>query len=272
MSSRDHHFTDEELMQAVDDELSTRRVTRLLAHVSMCADCRARMEKIRAAVDNFGQAYRTELDASLPQEELARHHLEARISQAIHDQETRPTSGRQWSATRVWSIAALLLVCAVTATEVRNFESHRNFVESTEPFRNPALPNRNLTPGSYHTVRLADICSAKQYEQSQVTSEDLKRKVLREYGMTDRAASDHEIDYLVIPELGGTDDVRNLWPEPYDTTEWNAHVKDELEEYLHQLVCEQKLDIAVAQHDIATDWISAYKKYFRTDRPLRSDS
>jgi hypothetical protein len=33
-------------------------------------------------------------------------------------------------------------------------------------------------------------------------------------------------------------------------------------------VCHGNLDLATAQHDIATDWISAYKKYFDTDRPL----
>jgi hypothetical protein len=49
---------------------------------------------------------------------------------------------------------------------------------------------------------------------------------------------------------------------------WNAHVKDELEERLRNLVCEQKLDLTTAQRDIATDWISAYKKYFHIDMPV----
>lgn len=29
-----------------------------------------------------------------------------------------------------------------------------------------------------------------------------------------------------------------------------------------------KLDLPTAQHEIATDWISAYKEYFHTDAPL----
>jgi hypothetical protein len=33
-------------------------------------------------------------------------------------------------------------------------------------------------------------------------------------------------------------------------------------------VCEGKLDLGTAQHDIARDWVSAYKKYFHTDTPL----
>jgi hypothetical protein len=87
-----------------------------------------------------------------------------------------------------------------------------------------------------------------------------------------RRAKDYELDHLITPALGGTDDIHNLWPEPYAATEWNAHVKDQLEDLLHQRVCSGQLDLATAQHDIATDWIAAYKKYFRTDKPLANYS
>ena len=73
--------------------------------------------------------------------------------------------------------------------------------------------------------------------------------------------------YLIDPDLGGSDDVRNLWPEPYSST-WNAHVKDALEDHLRELVCAEKISLAQAQHDISVDWISAYKKYFHTGTPL----
>ena len=44
--------------------------------------------------------------------------------------------------------------------------------------------------------------------------------------------------------------------------------KDALENRLHQLVCQNKIDLATAQRDLATDWISAYKKYFHTYWPI----
>jgi hypothetical protein len=47
---------------------------------------------------------------------------------------------------------------------------------------------------------------------------------------------------------------------------WNAHVKDALEERLHQLVCAGSIDLPTAQQAIATDWISAYKKYLGDDQ------
>jgi hypothetical protein len=41
---------------------------------------------------------------------------------------------------------------------------------------------------------------------------------------------------------------------------------------LPQLVCDGQLDLATAQADIAADWIAAYKKYFKTDIPLATQS
>jgi hypothetical protein len=99
-------------------------------------------------------------------------------------------------------------------------------------------------------------------------STSLRQQVFQQYGIVNSKAGDYEIDYLIAPGLGGVEEIHNLWPEPYKSGMWNAHVKDALEERLHQLVCARQLDLTTAQTDIATDWISAYKKYFRTDRPL----
>ena len=52
-------------------------------------------------------------------------------------------------------------------------------------------------------------------------------------------------------------------------TPWNAYVKDELELHLHRLVCDGAIDLATAQREIVTDWITAHKRYLRTDKPLR---
>jgi len=32
--------------------------------------------------------------------------------------------------------------------------------------------------------------------------------------------------------------------------------------------CAGELDLSTAEREIATDWFAAYKKYFRTDRPI----
>jgi len=96
------------------------------------------------------------------------------------------------------------------------------------------------------------------------------RQVFDHYGIDRPRPRDYELDYLIAPELGGADDPRNYWPQPYGVSEWNAHVKDALEDRLHELVCENKLSLATAQHDISSNWIAAYKKYFQTQEPMAS--
>jgi hypothetical protein len=68
------------------------------------------------------------------------------------------------------------------------------------------------------------------------------------------------VDYLITRDLGGAPSVRNLWPQP-NGARWNAGAKDQLEQRLHDLVCTGRLNLATAQHDIAADWIGAYRKY-----------
>lgn len=65
-----------------------------------------------------------------------------------------------------------------------------------------------------------------------------------------------EFDHLIPRELGGADDVKNLWPQPWA----DAQKKDKLENYLHRQVCAGKMDLADAQAAIAKDWIAAYGK------------
>jgi hypothetical protein len=130
------------------------------------------------------------------------------------------------------------------------------------------VPSRKLTPGAVRKVAKDEVCSANV--QASMVPVALQRRVFEEYGIPNAPANAYEVDYLITPELGGAADIRNLWPEPYSATIWNARVKDQLEDRLHQLVCDGQLDLATAQHDIATDWIAAYKKYFNSSRPRQN--
>jgi hypothetical protein len=71
----------------------------------------------------------------------------------------------------------------------------------------------------------------------------------------------YEEDHLISLELGGHPrSPDNLWPEPW-FGDWNAGVKDKLENRLHALVCSGEISLREAQKAIASDWIAAYKKY-----------
>lgn len=128
----------------------------------------------------------------------------------------------------------------------------------------PLSPDPSLTPGVVDPAATLKVICVRGYTSRagvRHVTEATKRKVYAEYGYDPRRFGKAEVDHLISLELGGSNDVRNLWPQSFVTTPWNAHVKDKLENRLHALVCAGKLPLAQAQHAIATDWISAFKTY-----------
>ena len=133
-----------------------------------------------------------------------------------------------------------------------------------------SLPNAKLTPGATLDVTKDDICTPGYSKKVRDVPTAVKRQVYAEYNIQ-YVPRMYEVDHLISLELGGSNSVRNLWPEPYDIA-WNAHVKDALENRLHSLVCDGTVSMETAQKAISTDWISAYKTYFHTDQPLMEQS
>ncbi len=71
--------------------------------------------------------------------------------------------------------------------------------------------------------------------------------------------SAYELDHLVPLELGGAPaDAKNLWPEAHAPTP-GSFEKDRLENYLKGEVCAGRLALAVAQQEIAADWVMAWQ-------------
>jgi hypothetical protein len=237
--------------------------------------CRARLGKIEAAIADFAHVHRTTLDPQLPPDAGPRSLLKARLAEAAEKSgATRWPRSPQFFFSRgalACAAVALLLVAVGSAFLIQHFVPPRS--SSPEiPLESAAVPNPSLTPGATRPVSINDVCSLPNEEVVRAVSASLRQQVFHEYGIANARAEDYEIDFLIAPRLGGTEDIHNLWPEPYALPTWNARVKDALEEHLHQMVCQGSLDLRTAQHDISTDWIAAYKKYFHTERPLATSA
>jgi hypothetical protein len=131
-----------------------------------------------------------------------------------------------------------------------------------------SLPESGRTPGATMEVSRDDVCTPGYTKKVRDVPASIKRRVFAEYGIVHPPPRAYEVDHLISLELGGSNSVRNLWPEPYSGIEWNAHVKDALEDRLHSMVCKGEIEMSAAQDAIATDWIAAYKRYFHTNEPL----
>lgn len=85
-----------------------------------------------------------------------------------------------------------------------------------------------------------------------------KAESLREYGQT--AMKTTEYDHLISLELGGTNSVSNLWPEPNKASATGTtNPKDAIENTLHKAVCTHKVTLSAAQKAIAHNWVTAVK-------------
>ena len=145
------------------------------------------------------------------------------------------------------------------------------FIVSSTAFAqqsSPILPNAALTPGATLPVTVNDLRVPGYTKKVRNVPQAVKEKVYAEYGIASRAPHEYEVDHLISLELGGSNSIRNLWPQSYLTEPWNARVKDRLENKLHTMVVSGQLDLPTAQRMIATNWITAYKKVFGTDQPL----
>jgi hypothetical protein len=127
----------------------------------------------------------------------------------------------------------------------------------------PILPDPKMTPGAALPVTAKDICVPGYAGRTRNVPQHVKDKAYELYGIETHKAGDYEVDHLISLELGGSNDISNLWPESFHGT-WNAHDKDRLENRLHELVCDDKMELSEAQTLISTNWIKAYCKVMNT--------
>lgn len=123
-----------------------------------------------------------------------------------------------------------------------------------------ALPDPVMTPGDVFPVGPAAICVTGYSSKTRDVSTKTKDAVYASYGISSHASGAYEVDHLIPLELGGSNDVKNLWPEPANPRP-GFHEKDQLENLLHDLVCSGHLDLPTAQSAIATDWFAAWVSY-----------
>jgi hypothetical protein len=283
MREKHFHFEDDQLLLLRSGDLPADSSARIQGHLKDCPQCRIRLGELENVFLSFFQVHRQAGDAELPPTTNARAKLQARLTELAQPdfEDGRRSPGGSRLPLSAWTIlvrhpqSALLAALALAACLLVAIRLHR-------PIEGPPLlsaslgrweePNRRLTPGATLPLTRIQVCGTANDTLIPAVPVSLKRKVFEEYGVIPPRPDAYEVDYLITPELGGATDIRNLWPEPYENTVWNAHVKDQLEDRLHLMVCQGDVDLLTAQHDISTDWIAAYRKYFHVEMPVSDAS
>jgi hypothetical protein len=264
------HLSDEQILLLIENELSQLDAAFAREHLEACRECTERQKKFERSLATLLHPAHVARTHDVGFDPAARVRLQMRMRETA-------ASGHTWTTwlesaflgSRRYAVYASLLI--LIGGMMLFLRQRPILTPDGEPVfaEKGGIPDRHLTPGMTRPVALADICPLGDDDLDPTVPAATQRVVFAEYGIVaDTATAEYQVDYLINPQLGGTNDVQNLWPEPYTSTVWNARVKDALEDRLHEMVCARTIDLASAQRDIATDWISAYKKYFHTPKPV----
>ena len=122
------------------------------------------------------------------------------------------------------------------------------------------LHDSACTPGAiFATATKNAICQSGYARSVRNVPTSEKNQVYAEYGKTRHAPGQYEVDHLVSLELGGSNNIANLWPEAASPKP-GFHEKDQVENYLHDQVCSGAIPLKQAQIEIATNWLAVYNR------------
>ena len=127
-----------------------------------------------------------------------------------------------------------------------------------------ARPDRHCSPGAYYARLTKRVICGANFHTSAIRNVPQSEKfaVEREYGMAESYYGyTIEIDHIVPLELGGSNAIANLVPEPGSGAA-NYHAKDALENRAKAEVCAGQLSLYAARMGLARNWVALYRRLY----------
>lgn len=143
------------------------------------------------------------------------------------------------------------ILAAIGAAAIAGLTATHGLSTPMQNCHGATLQDSRCTPGAVLTTDTKKICVPGYTTTVRNVPQSEKDAVLKEYGYTKNPG---EIDHLISLELGGSNDIKNLWPEAGSI----PNPKDHVENQLHADVCSGKITIQKAQKCISTDWTKCY--------------
>ena len=131
-------------------------------------------------------------------------------------------------------------------------------------------PNPSLTPGAVLTTDASTICTPGYASSVRDVSTATKEQVYAEYGVSyPQPLGAYEVDHFIPLEIGGSNDITNLWLEPATPTP-GFHQKDQFENFEHGQVCNGTISVAEAQSRMVSDWYLYWQEEVEGTTPTTS--
>ena len=123
----------------------------------------------------------------------------------------------------------------------------------------PAAVTPACTPGAARGISV-DVVSNDSTKGRRAVTTRMKNQVYTDYAIASHPTGAYEIDHFIPLELGDSNDVANLGPQPARPAP-SFHEKDKVETALHDEVCKaHTMTLDQAQRLIATDWLTYYNE------------
>jgi hypothetical protein len=83
----------------------------------------------------------------------------------------------------------------------------------------PPIPDASISPGHMCTLKDKDYKELRYAEKipycKRNVSNSLKTKIYRTYKIEEKDRKNYTIDHIIPLSIGGSNDIKNLWPEHY---------------------------------------------------------
>ena len=166
-------------------------------------------------------------------------------------QNNKPTLKSQQQAVRVSPVPAQIS----TSSAVLGRQT-----KTTGCLAQNGLPDPACTPGAiFPQVTKDEVCTKGYTQTVRNVPQAQKDAVYKEYGIYSHKAGEYEVDHFISLELGGSNDISNLWPEAAVPVP-GFHQKDLVENYLNEQVCKGIISLSEAQKEISTNWLGVYNQ------------